>query len=83
MKTVIHVNHQTLRANSKVTDGNYAPVLSAKTYLDNRYGQRVDIMGDDGSVIGTFVYSPDKPLSCGAKVWFETTKQVNVHKTLK
>lgn len=83
MKTVIHVNQHNIRANSKVTDGMYAPVLSAKTYLDNRYGQRVDIVGDDGEVIGTFVYSPDKPLSCGAKVWFETTKQVNVHKTLK
>lgn len=24
----------------------------------------------------TFVYSPDKPLSCGAKLWVETTAEV-------
>jgi hypothetical protein len=25
------------------------------------------------------VYSPDKPLSCGAKVWVETDAEITVH----
>jgi hypothetical protein len=28
------------------------------------------------------VYSPDKPLSCGAKVWIETEAEVRVHNPL-
>jgi hypothetical protein len=83
MKTVIHVNQHNIKANAKNTTGLMLPVLSAKTYQDNRYGQRMDIVGDNGEVLGTFIYSPNRPLPCGAKVWFETTKQVNVHKTLK
>lgn len=82
MKTIIHVNQHNIKANSKVTDGNYIPVLTAKTYKDNRYGQRVEVLDKQGELVGTFVYSPEKPLSCGAKVWFETDNQVNVKKTL-
>ena len=81
MKTIIHVNQHAIKRNAKVTDGVYEPVLSAKTYLDNRYGQRIDVLDSQGNIAGTFVYSPNKPLPCGAKVWFETHNQVNVKKT--
>jgi hypothetical protein len=27
---------------------------------------------------GRFVYSPDKPLSCGARLWFETLDPVEI-----
>ena len=30
----------------------------------------------DGEEVGRFVYRPDKPLSCGAHVWFETDCEV-------
>jgi hypothetical protein len=29
-----------------------------------------------GSKVCTVIYNPDKPLSCGAKVWVETTSEV-------
>lgn len=71
MKTIIHVNQHVIKANAK--SGANDPVLTVKTYKDNRYAHEVRILG--GSKI---VYSPDKPLSCGAKVWIETESTVEV-----
>ena len=48
-------------------------MLTVKTYKDNRYAHAVQI---DGPC--RVVYSPDKPLSCGAKVWIETDSNVEV-----
>jgi len=70
MKQVIHVNQHIIRSNSKTGERN--PVLTVKTYKSNDYAKQVDIMGDDGNVLASVVYSPDTPLSCGAKVWIET-----------
>tara|TARA_Y100000356_G_scaffold52347_1_gene42114 strand:+ start:181 stop:381 length:201 start_codon:yes stop_codon:yes gene_type:complete len=42
-----------------------------KTYNSNTYGHQVHILGEC-----KVVYSPDKPLSCGAKVWIETDAEV-------
>ena len=75
MKTIIHVNQHVIRANSKTGERN--PVLTCKTYKSNDYAKRVEILGNDGEVTATVVYSPDKPLSCGAKVWIETTQPIN------
>lgn len=68
MKTRIHVNQHNIRANSKGAD---LPVLTVKTYKSNTKCNRVDINGPS-----TLVYSPDKPLACGAKVWIETESEV-------
>lgn len=76
MKTVVHVNQHNIKANAK---GDNQPVLTVKTYKENRKGQTARIM-HEGKEIGRFVYSPEKPLSCGAKVWFETELQVEVDK---
>tara|TARA_R110000868_G_scaffold4426_1_gene27796 strand:+ start:825 stop:1016 length:192 start_codon:yes stop_codon:yes gene_type:complete len=51
------------------------PVLTVKTYKDNKYAHEVDIKGDC-----KIVYSPDKPLSCGAHVWMETQGEVTIIK---
>lgn len=67
----IHVNQHNIRANAKGED---LPVFTVKTYNENLKGERVVIKGDS-----ELVYSPDKPLSCGAKVWIETTADVDVH----
>ena len=75
MKTLIHVNQHVIRANSKTGERN--PVLTCKTYKSNDYAKRVEILGNDGEVTATVVYSPDKPLSCGAKVWIETHQPIN------
>ena len=75
MKTIIHVNQHVIRANSKTGERN--PVLTCKTYKSNDYAKRVEILGNDGEVTATVVYSPDIPLPCGAKVWIETTNPTN------
>jgi hypothetical protein len=71
MKTIIHVNQHVIKANAK-TGGN-EPVLTVKTYKSNTYAHEVRILGES-----KIVYSADKPLSCGAKVWIETEAQVEV-----
>ena len=79
MKTIIHVNQHNIKHNRKT--GERIPVLTTKTYKDNRYGQTCEVLDKEGNLVGRFVYRPDKPLSCGAHVWFETNNQVNVKKT--
>ena len=73
MKTIIHVNQHVVKSNRKngVTD----PVLTVKTYKENKYAHEVEIKGDS-----KIVYSPDKPLSCGAHVWMETQAEVVIIK---
>jgi hypothetical protein len=71
MKTIIHVNQHVIKANAK--NGMQDPVLTIKTYKSNTYAHEVMIKGDS-----KVIYSPDKPLSCGAKVWIETNSQVEV-----
>lgn len=78
MKTIIHVNQHVIRANKK--SGEQNPVLTCKTYKENIYAQEVEILDESGSVIAKVVYSPDKPLSCGARVWVETHHEVRVTK---
>lgn len=71
MKTRIHINQHVIRRNQKT--GERDPVITAKTHKSNDYGHEVEI---DGPC--KIVYRPDKPLSCGAKVWIETEAGVNV-----
>ena len=70
MKTVIHVNQHNIRANAK---GASLPVLTVKTYKENTLCNGVEIAGPS-----RIVYSPDKPLSCGARVWIETHSEVKI-----
>ena len=70
MITRIHVNQHHIRANAKGED---LPVLAVKTYKENRTCNEVLIHGPS-----RVVYSADKPLSCGAKVWIETESLVEV-----
>jgi hypothetical protein len=69
VKTVVHVNQHVIRANR--TRGERNPPLTVKTYRSNDYAHEVVINGPC-----RVVYSPDKPLSCGARVWIETQSEV-------
>ena len=71
MKTIIHVNQHVIKANRK--SGATDPVLTVKTYKSNTYASEVIINGPS-----RIVYSPDKPLSCGAHVWIESESEVVV-----
>jgi hypothetical protein len=69
MKTRIHVNQHNIKANTK---GANLPVLTVKTYKSNTLCNGVEFTR------GRIVYAPDKPLSCGARVWVETDEPVTI-----
>ena len=72
VKTIIHVNQAVIRTNNRkeMTE----PVLTVKQGKKNTYAMEAEVLGPS-----KVVYSPDKPLSCGAKVWIETTSEVILH----
>mgnify|MGYP007090086271 CR=1 FL=1 len=76
MKHRIHVNQHVIKRNQK-TGEREAP-LTCKSYRENRLGYEVEIIDREGQVIARVIYSPDKPLSCGARVWIETEAEVRI-----
>jgi len=81
MKKIIHVNQHKLRANTR--DGTSNPVLTVKTYKDNRYASEVVILGPGGEEMARVVYRPHNPLSCGARCWIETEREVVIYEEAK
>ena len=71
----IHVNQHVIKANAKSGDRN--PVFTIKQGGKNTYATRVKVVGEM-----ELVYSPDKPLSCGAKVWIETRGDIELDKPI-
>mgnify|MGYP003139936666 CR=1 FL=1 len=71
MKKRIHVNQHKIRSNKKHNLNE--PVITVKTSKSNDYGHEVEILGPS-----KVIYSPEKPLSCGARVWIETEADVKI-----
>ena len=71
MITRLHISQVSIRANRK--DGGRRPVIAVKTYRSNLLASGVEIHGPS-----RLVYSPDKPLSCGARLWIETEARVTL-----
>ena len=67
----IHVNQHVIKANAKNGENN--PVFTIKQGGKNTYAHSVKVHGEM-----ELVYSPDKPLNCGAKVWIETRGDITV-----
>lgn len=67
----IHVNQHVIKANAKYGENN--PVFTIKQGGKNTYAHNVKVVGEM-----ELVYSPDKPLSCGAKVWIETRGKIEL-----
>ena len=67
----IHVNIHKVRANKKHATNE--PVLTVKEGKTNTYCHEVDILGPS-----KLVYRPNKPLSCGARVWIETDSETKI-----
>ena len=67
----IHVNQHVIKANAKNGENN--PIFTIKQGGKNTYAHNVKVIGEM-----ELVYSPDKPLSCGAKVWIETRGDIEV-----
>ena len=78
-KKIIHINQHVIRKNTKTGERN--PVITCKTYNTNDYADKVIIKDKDGDEVATIIYSPDKPLSCGARVWIETKNEIQIIKT--
>jgi hypothetical protein len=70
-KTIIHVNQHVIKRNHK--ENQREPTLTVKSGKSNTYAHEVVINGPS-----RVVYSPDKPLNCGAKVWIETNSEVDI-----
>lgn len=69
----IHVNQHVIKANAKNGENN--PIFTVKQGGKNTYAFNVKVKGEM-----ELVYSPDKPLSCGAKVWIETRGDIELDK---
>jgi len=69
MKKRIHINQHKIRSNKK--NNTKEPVITVKTSKSNNYAHEVEIQGPS-----KVIYSPDKPLPCGARVWIETDEKV-------
>ena len=67
----IHVNQHNIRHNAKSEDKK--PVLTCKTSKGNFKADAIHIYGPSA-----VVYSADDPLACGAKVWIQTTAEVEL-----
>ena len=65
----IHVNQHIIRDNAHYKRAN--PPLSIKRGGKTERAMEVEIEGPC-----TIVYRPGKPLSCGARVWIETTSEI-------
>lgn len=78
----IHVSQPAIRQNLKeIREGTglgQAPVITCKRGKDNVYGHEVRIYDREGNIVATVMQPEDKQLSCGARVWVETTAPVEV-----
>ena len=77
-KSIIHVNSKTIQSNAK--NGTRVPPITVRRGRNKRlgYGHRVQVLLPDGSIAVEFVYSPERPLSCGARLWAETDLEVRL-----
>jgi len=64
-KTIFHINSNTIRSNKYKAKSEREPVIAIKG-ANKGYVDHLEI-----PVPCRIVYEPDKPLSCGAKVWIE------------
>lgn len=75
LKRVV-VNKHVVKANA--LHGKHDPPLSVQSSKGVLRGHELDVIDREGRVVGTFHYRPDKPLGCGASVWFETRADLEV-----
>jgi len=68
-RTRIHVNTHKIKSNAK--HGTNVPTLAVKSRKGTEYCHEVEVLGPS-----RVIYRPDKPLSCGARVWIETEADV-------
>jgi len=70
-KKIIHINRNIIQSNVK--HGTKKPVCRVQEGNITRYAMEIVINGPS-----RMVYSPDKPLKCGAKLWIETEAPIEL-----
>jgi hypothetical protein len=69
MKTIIHVHQQVIRRNTR--EGTCEPPLIVRRGKQSTRARQIELRLLDGTVVARFLYCPDKPLACGARLWCE------------
>jgi len=67
----IHVNKFIISDNLK--NGRNEPPITVQTSKGAFRARRVEFTGS-----ASFIYSPDKPLKCGARCWIETKSELEL-----
>lgn len=75
-KKIIHVAQDAIRRNMK--NGTNDPAIIIRRGGKATRHHEVEILDDRNKVVARIVYSPHKPLSCGARVWIEVPGLVAV-----
>jgi hypothetical protein len=65
----LHVDRRVVASNAK--NGTVHPAVTIQTSQGPFKAMRAEILGPS-----SFIYSPHKPLSCGARLWVETRAEV-------
>jgi hypothetical protein len=73
MKRILHVWQQRIRGNITKSPADREPPVIVREGKSRQYGNEVSIHGPC-----RIVYSPDRPLGCGARLWIETEAPVEV-----
>lgn len=71
MKKLIHINRNIIQYNDKHNTN--LPVCRIQIGKETKYGMAVNINGPS-----KMVYDAENPLKCGAKLWIETTADIDI-----
>ena len=75
MKQIVHVGRQTIASNHK--HGTNEPPLILRDYRGSERAHDIELISaTTGQVMGKFVYRPNNPLACGARVFLELNTDV-------
>lgn len=75
MKKIIHVHQQIIRNNTK--NGTQDPPIIVRDYKSVQHTGNVKLYYKD-KLIAEFIYHPQQPLSCGARLWCSVYDDVEV-----
>jgi hypothetical protein len=69
----VYINRHVVAANQKSGARN-PPITILRRKAQREYAREVELIGT-----ARVVYSPDKPLSCGARVWIECEEALAIN----
>ena len=73
-RVIVHVAQDAIRKNTK--EGTNDPAIIVRRGSKPSRHHSVELTLADGTVVGTFIYSPHKPLSCGARLYLSVNDAI-------